>query len=392
MTSLSPPAQRSEPAAGAGRPRRRGPAPSALVAAGAGVLAAAAGAGLGVRHLQKTGLSLPTVVGLALLAAGLALLVLAGVMLWRAARGWRRLWLLPGALAAVVAMWAIAFAVMVTVVPPTALSAETPAARGMSFSEVTLRTTDGVRLSAWWVPSTNRAAVVLLHGAGENRTATLPQAAVLARHGYGVLMLDARGHGRSGGRGMDLGWYGDRDVAAAVEHLHHRTDVDGSRVAVLGLSMGGEEAIGAAAADPRIRAVVVEGATGRTAADKAAWLPGGVSGVLQRGVDWLTYAVVDLLTPASPPSTLQDAVARARSTPFLLITAGTVRDEARAAAGLQSAAPERVQVWTVPGASHTHALGTQPAAWETRVTAFLDDTLGRRTAPLARAAVRAAAS
>jgi len=154
-----------------------------------------------------------TFVGFAALAAGLALSGFAVRMLWRTTHGWRRLWLLPGVLIAAVLMWAIAFAVMVTVVPPTALPAETPAARGMSISEVTLRTSDGVRLSAWWVPSTNRAAVVLLHGAGENRTATVPQAAVLARHGYGVLVLDARGHGRSSGRGMDLGWYGDHTSA-----------------------------------------------------------------------------------------------------------------------------------------------------------------------------------
>jgi uncharacterized protein len=231
------------------------------------------GAGLSVRHLQKTGLSATTVVGLALLAAGIALLGFATRAIWSAARRWHRLWLLPGFLAALIVTWAITFAVMVTVVPPTALAAETPTMRGMSFSNVTLQTSDGVRLSAWWVLSRNRAAVVLLHGAGENRTATLPQASVLTRHGYGVLAVDARGHGRSGGRGMDLGWYADRDVSAAVDYLRHRGDVDGSRVAVLGLSMGGEEAIGAAAADPRVRAVVAEGATGRTAADKAKRLP-----------------------------------------------------------------------------------------------------------------------
>jgi hypothetical protein len=37
---------------------------------------------------------------------------------------------------------------------------------------------------------------VLLPGAGSTRTAVLPQAAVLARHGYGALLLDTRGHGR----------------------------------------------------------------------------------------------------------------------------------------------------------------------------------------------------
>jgi uncharacterized protein len=42
---------------------------------------------------------------------------------------------------------------------------------------------------------------------------------VLARHGYGVLLFDARGHGRSEGRAMDFGWFGDLDVSAAVSFL-----------------------------------------------------------------------------------------------------------------------------------------------------------------------------
>lgn len=55
---------------------------------------------------------------------------------------------------------------------------------------MTFRAADGVRLSAWYVPSRNGAAVVLLPGAGSTRTAVLGQAAVLARHGYGALLTD----------------------------------------------------------------------------------------------------------------------------------------------------------------------------------------------------------
>jgi hypothetical protein len=93
-------------------------------------------------------------------------------------------------------------------------------------------------------------------------------------------------------------------------------------------------------------------------------------------LDRLTYAVVDLLTPGPPPTQLRDAVTDATGTPFLLITAGTMPDEERAAAVLRDAAPERVQVWTVPGATHTHALAAAPAEWAEQVTGFLDGALG----------------
>ena len=206
----------------------------------------------------------------------------------------------------------LALAVMFTFVPRTHLASTTPADRGLAYSDVTFPATDGITLSAWMNPSTNHAAVILLHGAGSNRTATLAQAVVLARHGYGVLMVDARGQGRSGGRGMDIGWYGDQDTGGALVFLQHRSDVDQMRIAILGLSMGGEEAIGAAAAHRAVRAVIAEGATQRTAVNKSGWLPGGFAGTIQRGLDRLTYGMTAVLTPARQPIPLHDAIAKGR--------------------------------------------------------------------------------
>jgi uncharacterized protein len=340
-----------------------------------GALATGAGLGLGARHLAKAGWSSTAVAGFLLLAIGLGLLGLGVRRLWRSTRRWWRLALVPVGLVAVVVTGSTAIAVMASVVPPTALGPRTPADLGLSYEDVTLTTSDGVRLSAWYVPSHNGAAVVALHGSGSTRTAVLPQAKVLADHGYGVLLLDARGHGDSEGRGMDLGWYGELDVAAAVDHLVARQHVDRDRIGLLGESMGGEEAVGAAGADPRIRAVVAEGATGRTAEDKAAWLPGGVSGTLQRGIDHLTFLLTDLLTPAPHPQPLVASVRDASGTRFLLVTAGSRPDEAVAAAVLRNAAPDRVEVWTVPGAGHTGGLEADADAWTQRVTAFLDRTL-----------------
>jgi len=269
-------------------------------------------------------------------------------------------------------VWTAFPALVASVVPPTTLGGRTPAAYGLAFSDVTYQTTDGARVSAWWVPGTNGAGVVVRHGSGSTRTSTLAQAAVLARHGYGVLLTDARGHGRSGGDGMDWGWFGDSDVVAAVTYV---TEVAGvRRVAVLGLSMGGEEAIGAAAADPRIDAVVAEGATARTAADRDRILPRGPNGWLQRELDRVMFGLAGLLTDAPRPRSLRESAARS-GVPTLLVAAGTVADEIEAARAIRDAAPDSVDVWVVPGASHTDGLTTAPTDWESHVTAFLDSTL-----------------
>jgi dienelactone hydrolase len=337
------------------------------------------GVGLGLRlpRLADGALTATTVLALAALVAGVGLLVLAARRLLRATRGWTRLVLVPWLAVVLIATYSLSIALAAAYPRHPALDAAPPA--DLAAEEVTMVAADGVVLAGWLVPSRNGAAMVVRHGSGSTRADTLAHAAVLAQAGYGVLITDARGHGGSGGRGMDLGWYGDADLAAAVDLLASRPDVDPGRIAVLGLSMGGEEAIGAAAADDRIRAVVAEGATGRTAADKA-WLSEeyGMAGVVQEQVDRITYGLIDLLSPASPPVALVDAVADSAPARFLLIAGGEVADEVLVAERLRAAAPDRTEVWIVPGAGHVAGLPTQPSAWPERVLGFLATALGAR--------------
>jgi dienelactone hydrolase len=347
------------------------------VAFAVGLVGAAVGTGIGVPHLAKPGAHLLTVAGLLSLGGGLVLLAWGGLALVRAARKWRRAVVVPALLATVfVVMWSLGQAVAVTNVPRGSVGSITPADVGLRYRDVEFETADGVTLSGWYVPSTNGAAVALLHGAGSTRSGVLDHAAVLAGHGYGVVLFDAWGHGRSGGRAMDFGWYGDEDTSAAVTFLQSQPDVDDGRIAAVGMSMGGEEAIGAAATDGRIHAVVAEGATNRVAGDKA-WLSDryGWRGVIQESIEWLTYSTADLLTDADTPISLHDAVAAAAPRPVLLIAAGAVASEGHAGRYIASASPSTVDMWIVPETGHTGGLDTHPDEWELRVTTFLDDAL-----------------
>jgi hypothetical protein len=139
--------------------------------------------------------------------------------------------------------------------------------------------------------------------------------------------------------------------------------------------MGGEEAIGAAAVDRRIAAVVAEGATGRVAADNEDIRPEDHASALERGLNWFSYGLMDLLTETSPPESLREAVAASGDTEFLLVAAGTVEKEQLAAESLRRADPQRVEVWTVPRAGHTQGLRTAPEDWGRRIVGFLDSHL-----------------
>ncbi|MBJ7356756.1 alpha/beta fold hydrolase [Nocardioides sp.] len=379
MTNTQAPA-RPDPSAPPrlrGRPRRVGPPAAAYVVA---MTAVAAGLGLAAPRLAKDDAGWLAWLGLLALAVGGSA---AAWCAWRVLHAVRRRWwalAVPALLVVTyLVLWTVAQGFVAGLPAHPSLGSRTPADVGLVHQPVTLRTADGVDLAAWWVPGEADAAVVLLHGAGSTRTAVLDQAEVLASGGYGVLLLDARGHGESDGRGMEFGWYGERDVAAALDFLEDQPGVSPDRLGVVGMSMGGEEAIGTAGADPRVQVVVAEGATHRVAADKAYLSEYGVRGDVQRRIDWGTYAVAGLLSPAPEPPPLRESVAAAQAdgtpTPMLLITAGDVETELLAAELMDRAAPDAVDIWTVAGAGHTGGLRAEPDEWARRVLAFLDAAL-----------------
>jgi pimeloyl-ACP methyl ester carboxylesterase len=176
--------------------------------------------------------------------------------------------------------------------------------------------------------------------------------------------FDARGHGESGGDPNALGWLGDDDVEGAVEFLRTRRRVDPTRVGVLGLSMGGEEALRAAAGDGGIAAIVADGAGASTTGDVRAT---GASG-LERVVNWLGMRATEALSGDREPDPLTNRVTRI-SAPVLLIASNASgelainREFARRLRG-----PTRL--WHVD-ADHTVGLARHPRAYRARVGAFL---------------------
>lgn len=352
--------------------RRAADAVVGAVALALGVLGTVAGVGIGAVHLAKAGLVLSSAAGLAALASGLMLLVLGGWQLTRLLPGWWRLAALPAAfLLFQFVLVPVTPAVAGTNPAPTEVGDRTPAYLDLPFAEAAFTTADGVPLSGWYIPSTNGAAVAVLHGSGSTRSGVLDQAAVLARHGYGVLLYDDRGHGRSGGAGMDFGWWGDLDVAAAVSYLESRPDVEPGRIGVLGLSMGGEQAINAAATDSRIRAVVAEGVQPKLPADTPQ-RPPGLEGLTERAVDVIGFATARLLTRAPTPLPQREAVAAVAPRPLLLIAG---EGEVPAARALQAVAPSTVSLWELPDTPHTAGLAQHRDVWTARVTAFFDTNL-----------------
>ncbi len=220
-------------------PRIRGGAWRGLCAVMLGVLGIATGADA-VYYTRELGLGSDDVTGFVAIAAGLGLIGLGVVTLWL--RRGRRL--LRRAVFGLGTLFIFAFAlfpIAIGYVTSHTARAVVPADRlGVAHETVTFESTDGLKLEGWYIPSRNGAAIIAFPG----RNGPQAQARMLARHGYGVLLFDRRGEGRSEGQPNAFGWGGDRDIKGAIKFLKAR-GID--RIGGLGLSVGGELMLEAAA-------------------------------------------------------------------------------------------------------------------------------------------------
>jgi len=233
--------------------------------------------------------------------------------------------------------------------------------------DVTFTTSDELRLSGWYVPSHNGAAIVIVHGGGGDRDGARRHAAMLARAGYGVLLYDARGRGRSQGSPNAYGWTWGPDVDAAISFVERQRGV--RHVGALGLSTGADVLLETAAHRHDLGAVVADGTTTESLSDVRRISHGG--DLLNVPFFAVQYAAAEVLGDAHQMPPLVQLAAEARRTPMLFI-ASTWKVE-RDAAPLYARAADG-ELWRVD-AGHTAGLRDHPREYTRKVVGFFDRTL-----------------
>ena len=333
------------------------------------------GAALAVADARAVGARGDDWTGFALAPVGLLLLALGASLLWDSRKPYghryvRRALLTVAAVAGL--YWVLlptAFALMATHRPreaATSLELVRPS------QPMTVRTSDGLDLRGRYVPSLNGAAVLVFPGSASRA----PQARVLARHGYGVLMLDMRGYGASDGDPNMFGWGATKDIDAGVGFLRARDDVREGRVGGIGFSVGGELMLEAAAGNPGLRAVVADGAGERSVRESALR---GVEGALALPAAAVQTAAVTVLSGELPPPSLVDLVPRISPRALLLIGAGRDNGGEDLQPHYYAAAKTPRAFWRIPEAGHTAGFAARPREYARRLVAFFDAALLRDT-------------
>jgi uncharacterized protein len=314
-------------------------------------------------HVLNGALTGNDVTGLAAFAAGV---VLVGLAAWipfahRGTGSWPARLLVPPALIA--SMLFVFAPVGTAIVEIHSLPRAVGSPPSAAYRTVHFRTADGLRLEGWYKRSRNGSAVVLVSGGGSNRRSTLRHARLLERHGYGVLVYDPRGAGRSEGAINSYGWGWEKDVDAAVDFLAAH---EPGRIGALGLSTGADMAIDAAGRRSDLSAVVADGSAAIGYEDVKEYS----DRPLDRVSMWLVFETIEVIQGRSGPKvSLADRIAHTR-TPNLLISAN--KAEKQWGELYDRRGGPRSELWYLPHAGHTAALRQYPAAYERRVTAFLD--------------------
>jgi dienelactone hydrolase len=323
-------------------------------------------------YTRENGPSGDDYTGLLAIPAGFLLVGIGLVTLWRSRKGGSvpRRYLRRALLtvAFLLATYLVVYPVSEVYVVTHAARAYVPTPElGTAYEDVSFTTSDGLRLEGWYVPTKNGATVIVIPG----RKGPQKPARMLAEHGYGVLLFDRRGEGESEGDPNGLGWAGTRDVEAAIAFLRDRPEVDEGRIGALGLSVGGEVLLQAAAELDGLEAVVSEGA-GIRSVREAVELPGLGSWIVT-GVIGLTTAATAAFTSDLPPPGLKNLSADI-TVPVLFIYATPGQGGENLTPTYFEAASEPKELWAAEG-GHTGAIDAEPQEYERRVVAFFDRSL-----------------
>ena len=115
----------------------------------------------------------------------------------------------------------------------------TPNSVGLEFREHWIETKDGERLHAWWLPSAEADApiVLFLHGNAGNISHRMDSLRLFHELGLSTLIIDYRGYGLSSGRPGEPGTYQDAQAAYDFLQTHYRAAAQ--RLIIFGRSLGG---------------------------------------------------------------------------------------------------------------------------------------------------------
>lgn len=208
---------------------------------------------------------------------------------------------------------------------------------------VEFNTEDGITIKGTYYPSetikTGAPALLLVHMLNSNKEAWQGFATASQKAGYGVLAIDLRGHGESGGRKFEYGNM-ENDLDAALSWLTSRPELNKDRIGIAGASIGGNLALRTASRYAKVKSVVM----------------------LSPGLDYRGVTTLD-------------ALAQYGQRPVMIVAAENDTYAADSARTLNSQALGQHQLQIYPGSDHGTNLFQAQAGLQPMMLAWFASTL-----------------
>jgi uncharacterized protein len=249
-------------------------------------------------------------------------------------------------------------------------------------------TADGLVLRGTYLPTTapiRQGVVVFCHELGGDRWGAAGYAGELRHRGFDIFTFDFRNHGKSDRLSdyQPVPWltqYEVLDLQAAVNYACSRPDGDPRSVGLFGVSRGGNAALCVAASDPRIRAVVTDGAFPFDAMLKhyirrfirifvripVVYLP---DWFLISYYKWAKYVLA--LRRRCRFVNVEQACRRVHQPVFMIHGERDMYIPTKLAEALRGALSGRSKLWIVPGVKHNGAVAAMEQEYHRRIWRFL---------------------
>lgn len=237
------------------------------------------------------------------------------------------------------------------------------------------RTSDGVTLRGWYLPTdARRNLIVLVHGMWSSWIEMAALGRDLHARGHDVLLFDLRGHGQSDSSRLSLGRRERADLRAVLRWAEEE-GFSRDRIGWLGYSMGASTLLLEAAQNPEIQVVVMDSPYGdlpellKTQLSKHSRLPSWFNPGILAAAHWCFGVRTDDLVPIRAARSWGDR-------PLLLIHGESDSIvPVRQAYQIAQAAGTSCLTRTFPGVEHVQAYESDPQRYVSLIESFFRDHL-----------------
>ena len=256
-----------------------------------------------------------------------------------------------------------------SIFPPKIITDLEPSDLGLEYEEITFKSTEGIKLSGWFIANNKtKATIIVMHGYPADKANLLGIAEFLTKD-FNVFLFDFRSFGKSEGSYTTAGYFERNDLLGAIKYLEKEKNI--TKIGLYGFSLGG--AVALMTNHENVKVIVTDSAYAKLSNIVKHMYK--MFFVFKYPLAYLTklYGILFLrlnIDDAIPVDNIKNI-----KVPILLIHAEKDSQIPVNEAYLLHNANEKAELWIVENAEHGMTHSINPERYEKRVIGFFKENL-----------------